>query len=531
MTRNRDFAHAVAPQTGQNTRWRDHPMGKVGGTTLYAGLPAVLVDAAGRIGWVGAADDTPPADRVVELPDATILPAFVDAHVHTTATGLALTGLDLHGTRSLADLLDRVQAHAHAGRGRVILGTGWDDTNWPERRPPTRQELDRAAYGGAVYLSRVDAHSAACSSALLAAVPEAAGQSGYDEAGVVRLEAHHAVRRAAYAGISSTQRRAAQRATRERAAGLGIGCLQEMSGPEVAGRPDLEALLALAATEPGPTVLAYWGELHGFPTVAELGLAGAGGDLFCDGSLGSHTAALSTPYADADTSGALRYDAAQVHDHVRAATAAGVQAGFHVIGDAAIDQAMGAVARVADELGLDAVRGCRHRLEHAEMPRPEHLTAMARLGMIASVQPAFDAAWGGLDRMYAQRLGAERAAGLNPLAAFANAGVPLALGSDSPVTALDPWGGVAAAVHHRTEGSGLTVEQAFHAATAGGWYAVRAATGAGTLQVGAAATFAIWDDAGTDVLQRAVAGEPPTCRSTIVDGAVAYDAASEGTPE
>lgn len=534
MTHPHDFACRVAPQIGHSSRCGDHPTGKVRGGTVYrAGVQALLVHDD-RIAWIGAADQEPSADRVVDLTGAVLTPAFVDAHVHTTATGLALIGLDLHGTRSLRELLDRVEAHARTGRGRIILGSGWDDTLWPEQRPPTRQELDRAAYGGAVYLARVDAHSAACSSALLAAVPEAAGTQGFDASGVVRLDAHHAVRRAAYAGISPTQRRAAQRATRERAAALGIGCLQEMSGPEVAGRPDLEALLRLAAGEPGPAVLAYWGELHGFEVVAELGLAGAAGDLFCDGSLGSHTAAVSEPYADRTTKGALRYDAEEIRAHVRAATAAGVQAGFHVIGDVAIDQAVSAVSAVADELGLGRVRSMRHRLEHAEMPRPEHLAAMARLGMVVSVQPAFDAAWGGQGRMYEQRLGTDRAAGLNPLAAYARAGVRLALGSDSPVTALDPWGGIAAAVHHRTDGSGLSAEQAFHAATVGGWYAARSHAGAGMLQVGAPATFAAWSGTGgvPELLERALAGEPPPCRITVVDGAVVYDAVDavdEGT--
>jgi predicted amidohydrolase YtcJ len=496
----------------------------MGGATLYAARDALLVQDS-RVIWTGPADSAPATDHVVDLRAAVITPAFVDAHVHTTATGLAITGLDLHGTRSLGELLDRVESHARAGRGRVILGSGWDESRWSERRPPTRQELDRAAYGGAVYLARVDGHSAACSSALLASVPEAAREAGYDESGMVRLDAHHAVRRTAYAEILPSQRRDAQRATRKRAAGLGIGCLQEMSGPDVAGRRDLEALLQLADTEPGPAVLAYWGELHGFEIVAELDLAGAGGDLFCDGSLGSHTAALSEPYADRATNGSLRYDAEQIREHLRAATLAGAQAGFHVIGDVAIDQVVTMVAAVAEEVGLGRVRSMRHRLEHVEMPRPEHLAEMARLGMVASVQPAFDAAWGGPDLMYAQRLGVDRAAGLNPLSAFARAGVPLALGSDSPVTALDPWGGVAAAVNHRTHGSGLTVDQAFHSATAGGWYAVGSDTGAGQLRVGAPATFAVWDGPATrqELLERAVAGEPPPCRMTVVDGAVVYD--------
>ncbi|MBA3522962.1 MAG: amidohydrolase family protein [Geodermatophilaceae bacterium] len=448
-------------------------------------------------------------------------PAFLDAHVHVTATGLSLTGLDLAGTRSLAEALAAVERHARAGRGRVVLGGGWDDSRWPEQRPPTRQELDRAAYGGAVYLARVDVHSAVVSSALLAAVPEAAGLSGYDAGGLQRLEAHHAVRAMAHRSITPAQRAVAQRATRSRAASLGIGCLTEMSGPEVAGRADLEALIALSAAEPGPDLLAYWGELNAIDIVAELGLAGAGGDLFCDGSIGSHTAALSAPYADAHTRGALRFDDDEVTEHVRRATAAGVQAGFHVIGDAAIDQVVRAVDVVADEQGHHAVISCRHRLEHVEMPTPEHLGAMARLGMVASVQPAFDAHWGGQDGLYARRLG-DRAEGINPLSDFHAAGIVLAFGSDAPVTPLNPWGGVAAGIAHKTPGAGLPRSVARAAAMTAGWHLARRELPNETYAVWAAADHRELDE-------RALAGEPAQCLRTVVHGQVVHDVAPDVT--
>ena len=108
--------------------------------------------------------------------------------------------------------------------------------------------------------------------------------------------------------------------------------------------------------------------------------------------------------------------------------------------------------------------------------RPD-IERMRDLGMVASVQPAFDAAWGGDAGMYVERLGVQRALATNPFADLADAGVALALGSDAPVTPLDPWGGVHAAVDHRTPGSGLRPFDAFDAATHGGWYAVRRAPG------------------------------------------------------
>jgi predicted amidohydrolase YtcJ len=275
-------------------------------------------------------------------------------------------------------------------------------------------------------------------------------------------------------------------------------------------------------------VVGYWGELAergGLDVVGELGLAGAGGDLFCDGAFGSHTAALSAPYADRPgTSGALRFETASLVHHVRACTGAGIQAGFHCIGDAAVRQVLDAVGTVVDELGEAAVRACRHRLEHLEMVDGDGIARMRAWGMVASVQSAFDAAWGGTAGMYVERLGAERAAATNPFADLADAEVALALGSDAPVTPLDPWGGVHAAIDHRTPGSGMRPFDAFDAATHGGWYAVRAEHPGGPLAVGAPADLALW---ATPQTLSAVLSERarPSCRLLLVDGAPIGEAA------
>jgi predicted amidohydrolase YtcJ len=268
-------------------------------------------------------------------------------------------------------------------------------------------------------------------------------------------------------------------------------------------------------------VVGYWGELAsrgGLDVVRELGLAGAGGDLFCDGAFGSHTAALTAPYRDRpETSGALRFERAELVEHVRACTAAGVQAGFHVIGDAAVTQVLDAVTAVAAELGEAAVRACRHRLEHVEMIDAAGVATMRRLGLVASVQPAFDALWGGPAGMYAERLGADRAEGCNPFADLVDGDVALALGSDAPVTPLDPWGGVHAAVDHRTPSSGLRPFDAFDAATHGGRYAARAEHPAGPLAVGALASLALW--ATEQTLSGVLASRGrPACRLLLVDG-------------
>jgi len=375
----------------------------------------------------------------------------------------------------------------------------------------------------------VDVHSAVVSTALLERCPQARDCTGFDQNGHLRQEAHHVLRRAAQTAITADQRRRSQRATRSRAAELGVAAIHEMAGPDISGREDLESLLYLAQSEPGPEVLGYWGELGETDIVAELGLAGAGGDLFCDGAFGSHTAALHEPYQDAThTSGNLYFTDEHIADHLRQATRARRQAGFHCIGDAAIDQIARAFEIVAAEFGDLAVRHCRHRLEHLEMPSGPALTTFGRLGVVASVQPAFDAAWGGLGRMYETRLGAARAQELNPLANLAAAGLTIAFGSDSPVTAIDPWRGISAAVGHRTQASRMSLGQAMVAATVGGWRAARHPDPAvGRIEVGAPAHLAVWatEEPLADLVAGLVDGAgPPRCTLTVAGGRIIHGA-------
>ncbi|MER5472852.1 amidohydrolase [Streptomyces sp. NPDC002685] len=454
-----------------------------------------MVVERGQVAWVGsegAADAfADGVDEVVDLEGALVTPAFTDAHVHTTATGLALTGLDLSDAPSLDAALALARDFAAARPAdRVLLGHGWDAARWPGGRAPTRAELDEATGGRPLYLSRIDVHSAVATSALLDLVPGVTARAGYAADGPLTRDAHHAVRAAALGAVGGEQRTEAQRAALAHAASLGIGSVHECAGPEISSEDDFTGLLRLAAEEPGPRVVGYWAERDVERALA-LGALGAAGDLFVDGSLGSHTACLHQPYLDADHTGVAHLDADGVAAHVVACTEAGLQAGFHAIGDAAVASVVEGVRAAAEKVGLARVRAARHRVEHAEMLTPETVAGFAELGLTASVQPAFDALWGGEEGMYAQRLGAERARTLNPFAALLRTGVPLAFGSDSPVTPLDPWGTVRAAAFHRTPEHRVSVRAAFTAHTRGGWRAVGRDDG-GVLVPGAPADYAVW---------------------------------------
>jgi predicted amidohydrolase YtcJ len=503
---------------------------------------AFAVDA-GTITWIGDEDGVAAAAgaTVVDLGGAFVTPAFVDAHVHATATGLGLTGLDLRSARSAADVLAAVEQAARTGRGRPILGGGWDESTWSDPRPPTAAELDRAAYGGAVYLARVDVHSALVSSAVMAAVPGLAQLPGYDPQGWQHEpKAHDAVRVAALGTITAAQRQEAQRAALRRAAELGIAAVHEMAGPVISSEDDLTALLALAAAEPLPEVVPYWGELRAVEAARDLGAVGAAGDLFVDGSLGSHTAALREPYVDRpDTTGVLRFETAELAEHIVECVAAGLQSGFHAIGDAAVDQFLDAVDLVTARLGRTG--GAGHRIEHAEFVRdPARLAAS---GLIASMQPVFDALWGGAEGAYADRLGPDRALALNRFGDLAAAGVPLAFGSDAPITELGPWAAVRAAAYPHDPTAAISPRSAFAAHTRAGWRAA-GRDGEGLLRPGAPATFAVWSagelavDAPDERISRwstdpraGVPGLPdvapgrelPSCLATVLRGEPIFD--------
>ncbi|MEH1014037.1 amidohydrolase [Micromonospora sp. CPCC 206060] len=518
-------------------------------STLYRGgvlhCPAdpsatALLVSDGRIAWLGADAEAPRADRVVELDGALVTPAFVDAHVHCTDTGLSLSGLDLSAARSAGQVIERVAAFA-AGlpADAVVLGHGWDESTWPDPGLPSAVELDRAAGGRRVYLSQASIHSALVSSALLAVVPRVVSVPGYDASGWLRRDAHHVVREVALGSVSRSQRVAAQRVALAHAASLGIAAVHECGGPGTSDEEDFTGLLALSGAGL-PEVYGYWGELLGAAKARELGAVGAGGDLYADGALGSRTAHVSQPYLDGEPGGCGHgyVSAGQVREHLLDCAGHGMQGGFHAIGDAAIATVLAGFAGAAQVLGVERVRAARHRVEHAEIMNKRLIAGFVEYGIVASMQPAFDRLWGGAGRMYESRLGLDRSWESNPMGAMHGVGVSLAFGSDSPVTPLDPWGSVRAAVAHHNPVQRMSVRAAFAAHTRGGWRAVHL-DNEGVLALGAPATFAVWSspagvDRGLPVLQALdpeVRGpqDPtplPVCRRTVLRGEVIYEEGS-----
>ncbi|MCX2930344.1 amidohydrolase family protein [Mycobacterium sp. CVI_P3] len=507
----------------------------------------------GVVAWLGS-DEVGRSQfsdaQVVDLDGAFLSPAFVDSHIHLTSTGLMITGLDLTAAASRQHCLALVAEHVAAHPGRPVWAHGWDDTGWARDTAPSTAELDAVVGPVPAYLARVDVHSAVASTALRELVPGLAAVAGYDSQRPLSADAHHLVRNEARRLLTTRQRADARLAALDSLAAAGIVAAHECAGPDIGGSDDWQEL---RATEHGVEVIGYWGEaVSSAPQARALieatGARGLAGDLFVDGALGSHTAWLCEPYADAPQStGNCYLDPAGIADHLIACTEAGVTAGFHVIGDAAVGAVVDAVSRLVERFGAPAVARCGHRLEHLEMVTAEQAAMLGQCGITASVQPNFDALWGGDSGMYARRLGSARAALLNPFSLLASAGVPMAFGSDAPVTGIDPWSTVRAASHHQTPGSAVSVRAAFAAATRGAWRAGGVADGiTGTLVPGAPASYAVWETGGdldldvaapadtvqrwsTDprsrvpALPRLAPGDPlPRCRRTVHRGVVLH---------
>jgi len=488
-----------------------------------------LVVVDGRIGWVGdeqgAAGHAEVVDAAVDLDGALVLPAFVDAHAHLSHTGMGLRGVDLTGTASVAQALRAVEVAVRRHGGRPVFALNWQEHDWVEDRAMTSGELDRASFGGVVYASRIDGHSAVVSGAL-AMMSGADRLDGWMGEGLVTRDSKNAARAAFDAARSADQRHDDIEAALRAAAAQGIAVVHECGGPLLTSAGDFADVLELGRRPHLPRTVGYWAEAVTEPDqaralVATHGAAGLGGDLNIDGSIGSRTAHLRHDYDDEPGCCGTAYrSSADVRDHVAACAQAGIQSGFHVIGDAGMDTVLEGYEAAAALVGLEAVRASRPRLEHAEMVDAAGIARMARLGLVASVQPAFDAFWGGRGGMYEARLGAARARGTNPFARLAEVGVRLAFGSDSPVTPFAPWAAVRAAVEHLEPGQRLDVATALAAHTTGGHEAARE-DGAGVLRVGEPATFAAWSASGTDDqgLPEVHPGVPlPTCRLTVRDG-------------
>jgi len=408
---------------------------------------------------------------VVDLPGATIVPGFIDAHVHLTGTGIrsrwpqaAAAGSREELILALADVLRRHDA--------TILVHGYDESRWGDRQVPTLAELDAIGPHPLVCV-RTDGHVSLANTPALERsgildLPGVLRDDTGSPTGLVTQSANDALQRWYVDQLSDHELEELQLQAAAVAAARGVTSVHEMSIPAARGTRDLDVLLAHRERLP-VDVVAYAATME-IPLVMERGLGRIGGDLSMDGSIGARTAFVGAPYVDDPGNGVAYIDEEELAGFLQEAHVAGLQVGLHAIGDVAIGRAVAAWERVYR--GLDSrlrrhFRARRHRIEHFEMAGEGHIERAGALGLAISVQPAFDATWGFPGQLYEQRLGQERAAAMNPFRTMMERGLTLGAGSDTPITPLDPLAGVHALEHHHDPAQSLGREEALRLATVG----------------------------------------------------------------
>ncbi len=468
----------------------------------------LVFDDTGRVVRTGSGQP-PDAETVIDGHGQVLLPGLIDAHGHVSSLGLARHAVDLVGTQSLEEALDRIARYAAANPGLPwIIGRGWNQELWPVREFPTAADLDGRIGDRPVWLNRIDGHAGWANTMALA-------QAGIDDAvadpsggailrdndgratGVLLDRAMDLVEVVVPPPTVATLDRALDLALAELAAN-GITSVHD------AGISLMEARLYQARAAAGLLPVRIYAMLAGLETVRGFGAPFASPDdrlvvrsmkLIADGALGSRGAALLEPYADAPTSrGLVIEDTAALTTKIRAARKLGYQVNIHAIGDAANRSALDAYAAAG------ATARERHRIEHAQIVALEDIARFATLGIIPSMQPIHATS----DRTMAiVRLDAPRLAGAYAWRRFLDVGLRIPAGSDFPVEPVNPLLGWYAAVTRQDldgEPPGgwlptqkMTAAEAFRAFTVDAAYGAFQEGSVGTLAPGSWADFVLLD--------------------------------------
>lgn len=390
------------------------------------------------------------------------LPGFIDSHVHLTATGLDILALNAGEFDSIPDLLEAIFELDRRQDGLVRVW-GYDYDNYRERRYPTLKELDGACPRNLLWINHIESHGTLVNTNSLKAM----GLVSYES--LLVGEQNQFARNYFLDSISSEERERAIAAAADLAISKGVTTLHAMEGGRLFHNRDVDVLQAMLSRLPVDVVV--YPQVVDVEYARSLGLRQIGGCLPLDGSSGVYTAALTKPYYRRSDRGLIYFKREEIYNLVLEAQRADMQVAMHACGDAAIDLFLDAVENARKQY----LKAIPHRIEHFEIPRADQVGRSGNLGIVLSMQPAFDWFWGGPHGDYARTLGPDRWQDVNPVGWAAGAGLIVAGGSDSGVTPLDPLLGIQAAVSHHNRQQQVSLDQAVAMFTENGAIAARLA--------------------------------------------------------
>ncbi|MGA0544736.1 amidohydrolase [Brevundimonas sp. VNH65] len=523
------------------------------GGVIHTGLdnesPAeIVVVRDGRIAFVGEAAEAPPAPgvRVIDLNGATLFPGFTDGHAHLDGVGWRELTLNLEGSASIAAAMSKLSAWAAAHPEGVIIGRGWIETHWPEGRFLSAADLDAAAPGRVVILTRADGHALTASTPALAAAGVDASTPAPEGGRIDRLadgRPNGFFVDAAMGLIEALAPQADPAALREAyRAGFAVEARYGWTGIHFMSAPWKDVPLLEQMAEAGEAPLRLYNNItpdgaraliEGGPrSVADGRVITRAIKFYADGALGSRGAALFDPYSDdPHNRGLMLTTEAEVLPLYEEALRKGIQVTTHAIGDRGNSEVLNWYLDAMGEVQPDqrAIRDPRWRIEHAQVVRPRDEMMFAGMGVIPSMQPSH--AIGDLHFAPA-RLGDARLDGAYAWRDFVEVGLPVVGGSDAPVERGDPLIEFYAAVARRDlngfQGPDWRAAQAVSRQTALKMFTLWPAYASfreddlGTIEVGKRADFTAFDIDLMTVPEADIPGGKAVL--TVVDGVVAYEA-------
>ncbi|HYE42185.1 MAG TPA: amidohydrolase [Caulobacteraceae bacterium] len=389
----------------------------------------------------------------IDLKGAALFPGFTDAHAHLRGIGERELTLNLEGSASLEEMLGKLKAWADAHpNDPVLVGRGWIETHWPEKRFPVAADLDRVVPDRPVMLGRADGHAVVVNSAALTAAgitSTTAAPEGGDilktragEPNGMLIDAAEQLVAKLMPADSEAQRERAYDAGFKVYAEYGWTGLHNMS----VGWDDMLTLEARAKRGDAPLKVYNGLTPEAGVPLLEGGARTAGEGrvitrmikFYADGALGSRGAALFSPYADRpDTTGLMQTDAARQVPIYTQALRSGIQITTHAIGDRGNAETLDwyDAALKAVPAGERPVEEPRFRVEHAQVLRLSDIPRFRALGVIPSMQPSHAIG----DLFFApSRLGDARLDGAYAWRRIVESGAILPGGSDAPVERGDP---------------------------------------------------------------------------------------------